>query len=191
MIHPDGSLIHDSCVGRWLILLDRSYCDFNHAYHVVSFHCKAIQSMKAVVQRVRRASLHVDGALVSSIGPGLVVLAALVEGDTEQDIQWMAHKLVHMRVFPDDSGHMNRSVMDTGGQILLVSNFTVAGQTKKGRRPSFTQAMAPERAARAFATLIEATRQLGVGVSTGVFGAHMEIELLNDGPVTLIVDSQA
>lgn len=147
--------------------------------------------MKAVVQRVKHATLHVDGALISRIGPGLLVLAALVEEDTEQDIQWMAQKIVHMRIFPDDLGNMNRSVVDMGYQILLVSNFTVAGQTRKGRRPSFTQAMAPERASQAFASLIEATQQLGVDVCTGIFGAHMDIELLNDGPVTLIVDSHA
>ena len=147
--------------------------------------------MKAIVQRVNRATLRVDDQLVSEIGPGLVVLAAVVEGDTERDRDRMADKLANLRVFSDDEGKMNRSLLDTGGDMLLVSNFTVAGETAKGRRPSFTTAMKPPEAEAAFDALVEAVRGLGVPVRTGVFGTHMQVSIHNDGPVTLIVDSAA
>lgn len=146
--------------------------------------------MKAIVQRVNAATLKVDDQTVSEIGPGLVVLAAVEEGDTSRDRDWMAEKLANLRIFHDDEGKMNRSLLDSGGQMLLVSNFTVAGETRKGRRPSFTAAMKPPEAERAFDELVEGVRTLGVPVQTGVFGAHMHVTIHNDGPVTLIVDSR-
>ena len=147
--------------------------------------------MKAIVQRVNGATLSVDDRCVSEIGPGLVVLAAVLEGDTDRDRDWMADKLANLRVFSDDEGKMNLSLLDTRGDMLLVSNFTVAGETAKGRRPSFTLAMKPPEAESAFDALVVAVRARGVPVRTGVFGAHMHVHIENDGPVTLIVDSRA
>jgi D-tyrosyl-tRNA(Tyr) deacylase len=147
--------------------------------------------MKAVVQRVSSASLQIDGSLVSRIGGGLLVLAAVEEGDTDGDRDWMAEKLANLRVFADEAGKMNRSVRELGGEMLLVSNFTVAGDARKGRRPSFDHAMKPPAAEAAFDSLAEAVRARGVPVLTGVFGAHMHVTLVNDGPVTLVLDSRA
>ena len=147
--------------------------------------------MKAIVQRVNSATLSVDDRTASEIGPGLVVLAAVLEGDTPRDRDWMANKLANLRIFSDEDGKMNRSLLDTRGDMLLVSNFTVAGETAKGRRPSFTLAMKPPEAETAFDALAEAVRAQGVPVQTGVFGAHMHVHIQNDGPVTLIVDSRA
>lgn len=147
--------------------------------------------MKAVVQRVNAASLSVEGRVVSEIRRGLVVLAAVEQGDTDRDRDWTADKLVNLRVFPDDEGKMNRSLLDVAGEMLLVSNFTVAGDTRKGRRPSYTGAMAPPEAESAFDALVEAVRARAVPVRTGVFGAHMHVTIENDGPVTLIIDSRA
>ena len=147
--------------------------------------------MKAIVQRVNAASLRVDERAVSEIGPGLVVLAAIVDDDTDRDRDWMADKLVNLRIFSDDEGKMNRSLLETGGQMLLVSNFTVAGATGKGRRPSFAAAMKPPQAEASFDALVGAVRARGVPVDTGVFGAHMHVAIHNDGPVTLIVDSRS
>lgn len=146
--------------------------------------------MKAVIQRVGSATLEVDGAVVSLIGRGLVVLAAVEEGDTGRDREWMAEKLANLRVFTDDAGKMNLSLLDVRGEMLLVSNFTVAGGTRKGRRPAFGRAMKPPRAEEEFGALVEAVRSRGVPVRTGVFGAHMHLSLVNDGPVTLVVDSR-
>ncbi len=147
--------------------------------------------MRAVVQRVDAATLEVGDEMVAQIGAGLVVLAAVEEGDTERDRGWMAEKLANLRVFTDEGGKMNLSLLDVGGEMLLVSNFTVAGDTRKGRRPSFTAAMRPPEAERAFDALAGAVRARGVPVQTGVFGAHMHVTIQNDGPVTLIVDSRA
>jgi D-tyrosyl-tRNA(Tyr) deacylase len=146
--------------------------------------------MKSVVQRVNAATLEVDDKLVSAIGPGLVILAAVEEGDTDRDRYWMADKLANLRIFPDADGKMNLSILDCRGEMLLVSNFTVAGDTKKGRRPSFIAAMKPPEAETAFEALVEAVRALDIPVNTGVFGAHMHVTIHNDGPVTLIVDSR-
>lgn len=147
--------------------------------------------MKSVVQRVNSATLEVDDRVVVAIGSGLVVLAAVEEGDTDRDRDWMADKLANLRVFTDENGKMNLSVLDTAGEMLLVSNFTVAGDTRKGRRPSYTAAMSPPEAERAFDRLVEAVRALGVPVQTGLFGAHMHVAIQNDGPVALILDSRA
>ncbi len=147
--------------------------------------------MKAVVQRVNYATLEVDDRLISEIGPGLVVLAAVEEGDTDRDRDWMADKLANLRAFTDAGGKMNLSLLEVGGDMLLVSNFTVAGDTRKGRRPSYTAAMKPPEAEHAFDRLVAAVRALGVPVQTGVFGAHMHVAIHNDGPVTLVLDSRA
>lgn len=147
--------------------------------------------MKAVVQRVTRASVEIDGRVVAAIDAGLLVLAAVEADDTDEDLRWCAEKVTNLRVFPDGEGRMNRSVIDTGGSVLLVSNFTVAGDCRRGRRPSFDAAMKPPEAERMFEQLVEMVRSGGVRVQTGVFGAMMGIELVNDGPVTLVIDSKS
>ncbi|HZW08278.1 MAG TPA: D-aminoacyl-tRNA deacylase [Phycisphaerales bacterium] len=146
--------------------------------------------MKAVVQRVDSASVDVGGERIASIGRGLLVLAAVAADDAERDREWMAEKLVHLRVFTDDAGKMNLSVLDVGGEMLLVPNFTVAGETGKGRRPAFDRAMKPPRAQSEFDALVGSVRARGVPAQTGAFGAHMHVSLVNHGPVTLIVDSR-
>ncbi len=153
--------------------------------------CLGQPAVKCVIQRVSQASLDADGVAHAAIGPGLVVLAAVVEGDTDRDRDWTADKIAHLRVFEDDAGKMNRSVVEAGGSVLLVPNFTVAGDARKGRRPSFDAAMRPPEAAAAFEAFADALRARGVPVSTGVFGAHMHVRLVNDGPVTLVLDSRA
>lgn len=149
--------------------------------------------MRAVVQRVSAATLNVADQGIArehaSIGPGLVVFAGVERRDAAPDADWMASKIVHLRIFNDDEGKMNRSVLDVQGEVLLVSNFTVAGEARKGRRPSFDNAMRPPEAEAAFDGLVERVRELGTTVQTGVFGAHMHVHLVNDGPVTLWLDS--
>jgi D-aminoacyl-tRNA deacylase len=140
--------------------------------------------MRAVVQRVASAAVRVDGAAVAEIGPGLLVLLGVAEGDDEPVADRFADKLLAMRIFPDDEGRMNLSVGEVGGAILCVSNFTVYGDTRRGNRPGFTEAAAPERANE----LYERVRER-LGAEGGVFGAHMQVELVNDGPVTLVLDS--
>lgn len=143
--------------------------------------------MKAVIQRVKRAEVRA-GEKVSSIGPGLLVLAGLETGDTLDQCRWAAEKIAELRIFEDADGKMNRSVKDTGGEILVVSQFTLAGSLARGRRPSFDQAMPPADARElfgAFAGLLEAQ---GVPVRRGFFQEHMEVDLLNDGPVTFILE---
>lgn len=145
--------------------------------------------MRAVLQRVSSASVTVEGSVVGGIDAGLLVLAAVEERDTERDRAWMADKLVNLRIFPDAAGKMNRSLIESGGAMLLISNFTVAGDCRKGRRPAFTGAMKPPEAEHEFDRLVGAVRDAGVRVETGVFGAHMDVSLVNDGPVTLVVES--
>lgn len=150
--------------------------------------------MRAVVQRVSRASLTVDGverAAVPVETGGLVVLVGLEESDAPADRDWMADKVVNLRIFPDADGKMNRSVLDAGGAVMLVPNFTLAGSAQRGRRPSFDRAMRPERSEGEFALLVEEVRRLCPRVSVGVFRAHMELSLTNDGPVTILLDSRA
>ncbi len=146
-------------------------------------------AMKAVVQRVSSARVRCAGREVGAVGRGLAVLACVEEGDTPAQRAWMAEKLVHLRVFPDGSGKMNLSLLDVGGAMLLVSNFTVAGDCRHGRRPGFDRAMKPPRAKEEFDLLVEAVRGLGARVETGVFGGDMEVTIVNDGPVTLIVEA--
>jgi D-aminoacyl-tRNA deacylase len=148
--------------------------------------------MRAVIQRVRRARVSVEGRSVGEIGPGLLVLAGVSDGDTSEDRDWLARKIVQMRIFDDDDGVMNRSVREAGGDILAVSQFTLFASTRKGNRPSYSAAARPEVARPAFDALVaELAHLLGRPVPTGVFGAMMQIELVNDGPVTILVDSRA
>lgn len=144
--------------------------------------------MKAVVQRVKRARVLVEGRVVSEIGKGLLVLICVEKGDGEKELSWMAEKIVNLRVFPDEEGKFNRSLKDVSGEVLLVSNFTVCGQLKKGTRPSFHLAEEPEKAKALLERLSALIREKEIPVKEGVFGAHMEIELINDGPVTLYLE---
>jgi D-tyrosyl-tRNA(Tyr) deacylase len=144
--------------------------------------------MRAVLQRVSRARVTVGGEVVGEIGPGLLVLLAVAKGDTVEDSRRLADKTAGLRVFADDEGKMNRSVVETGGSVLAVSQFTLYGDCKKGRRPSFIQSASPERAVPLYEEYIAGLRALGVPVATGRFGADMDVELVNAGPVTLILD---
>ena len=145
--------------------------------------------MIGVVQRVSRAAVRVDGAVVGSIGSGLLILLGVADGDTEADLDWLARKCAGLRIFPDDEGRMNRSVLEIGGEALVVSQFTLLGDCSRGRRPSFVGAAAPEIADRMYQEFVARLRAEGIGTQTGVFRATMEVELVNDGPVTLILDS--
>jgi D-tyrosyl-tRNA(Tyr) deacylase len=146
--------------------------------------------LRSVVQRVSWSEVKVDGQVKGKIGAGLCVLLGVTHGDSEKDVAWMAEKLVNLRIFEDDQGKMNRSVRDVGGEILLVSQFTIYGDARKGRRPSFTSAAPPDEAERLYEALGAAVQALGVPVTTGVFQAMMQVSLCNDGPVTLILDSR-
>lgn len=144
--------------------------------------------MKAVIQRVKLARVLIEGKIYSEIGKGLLALVCAEKGDDERVVEWMAEKLVNLRIFSDEEGKFNRNVKDISGEILLVSNFTVCGYLKKGTRPSFHLAEEPERAKALIEELAGKIRERGVSVKEGVFGAHMEIELINDGPVTLYLE---
>lgn len=146
--------------------------------------------MRAVVQRVARASVTVDGEVTGQIGVGLLVLVGAQEGDTDQDAKYVAQKVAGLRIFPDADDKMNLDVAEAGGAILAVSQFTLLGDCRKGRRPSFVAAGRPEAARPLFDAYCAHTRALGLVCETGVFQAAMAVELLNDGPVTLLVDSR-
>jgi D-tyrosyl-tRNA(Tyr) deacylase len=147
--------------------------------------------MRAVLQRVRKASCEVDGNITGAIEHGLLILLGIEERDTSAEIQWLSQKIVQMRIFSDDQGLMNRSLMDVGGNILLISQFTLFAQTKKGNRPSFIRAAKPTQAIPLYEEMIQKLEELlGRPVATGVFGADMQISLINDGPVTIIMDTQ-
>jgi D-tyrosyl-tRNA(Tyr) deacylase len=143
-----------------------------------------------VVQRVSRGAVRVDRQVVGEVGPGLVVLLGVAEGDSSEDARWTADKLAQLRIFEDEAGKMNRSVQDVAGAVLLVSQFTLLGDARKGNRPSFTGAAAPETASTLYEEVAGLLRARGLPVATGVFRAHMELELINDGPVTLLLDSR-
>jgi len=140
------------------------------------------------VQRVSRAAVHVDGEVVGAVGPGLCVLVGVTHDDGEREAVRLAEKVWHLRIFEDDDGAMNRSVADTSGEVLVVSQFTLYGDTRKGRRPSWIDAARPEHAEPLVDRFADALRDLGATVATGVFGADMQVELVNDGPVTLLVE---
>ena len=144
--------------------------------------------MRALIQRVSRAHVAVDGQIVGRIGRGFVVLLGVTHADTRADAEWVAAKIAGLRVFDDAAGKMNLSLADVGGELLVVSQFTLYGDARKGRRPSFTDAAAPEQAEPLVDLFVETLRAAGFPVATGVFGAHMDVEILNDGPVTLLVE---
>ena len=146
--------------------------------------------MRAVIQRVSRASVEVEGREVGQIGLGYLVLLAVARGDGDPDAAWLADKLLGLRVFEDDEGKMNRSIVDVRGGILVVSQFTLLGDCRTGRRPSFTDAAAPEDAERLYERFTGLLASSGLEIATGVFRAMMKVSLINDGPVTLLLDSR-
>jgi D-tyrosyl-tRNA(Tyr) deacylase len=146
--------------------------------------------MRVVLQRVKRAEVRVDGQAVGGIGPGLLVLVGIGKDDTPETGKALAEKIVNLRVFDDAQGRMNRSLLERGGALLCVSQFTLWGDCRKGRRPSYDQAARPEVARALYDAFVESLRALGVSVETGQFQARMDVELVNDGPVTLWLDSQ-
>jgi len=145
--------------------------------------------MRAVVQRVSQCAVDVDGEKVGSIGPGLLVLLGVAKGDEPSAVDYLAEKIANLRIFEDDHGKMNRSLMDIQGDMLVVSQFTLLGDCRKGRRPSFIQAAPPEIAERLYQQFVEAVRSKGLHVETGQFQAMMAVSLINDGPVTLVLES--
>ncbi len=147
--------------------------------------------MKLVVQRVKNASLVIDEELYSAIDEGYLVLFGAEKGDTKPQADWLANKISALRCFSDDQGKMNLSIKDVNGEMLIVSQFTLAGSVKKGTRPSFDNAMEPVEAKKMYEYFISKVQEQNIPVKTGVFGAHMEITLLNDGPVTFIIDAPA
>jgi len=146
--------------------------------------------MRSVVQRVKRAAVTVNGERVGTIAAGLLVLLAVGQEDGADDISWMVDKLVGLRIFEDQEAKMNRSVLDVEGEILVVSQFTLYGDCRKGKRPSFSTAAPPEQAKALFDQSIDRIRSYGIKVETGVFQAEMDVELVNDGPVTILLDSK-
>jgi D-tyrosyl-tRNA(Tyr) deacylase len=147
--------------------------------------------MRAVVQRARRASVTVSGAVVGAIDAGLCVLVGAGEGDADADVRYLVDKVVNLRIFEDDAGKMNRSVLDCGGGVLAVSQFTLYGDVRRGRRPAFTKALEPVAAEKLFDAFVAGVGAAGVSpVATGVFGAMMDVELINAGPVTILLDSR-
>lgn len=145
--------------------------------------------MRSVVQRVKQASVKVDGRLVGAIERGLLVFLGVGENDNEKDLLWMVEKLIGLRIFEDEEGKMNRSVQEVSGEILLVSQFTLYGDCRKGKRPSFSRAGAPEMARALYERAVSVLTERGLVVATGIFQAEMEVGLINDGPVTLLLDS--
>ena len=145
--------------------------------------------MRVVIQRVKQARVEVDGRVTGAIGAGLLLLLGIAKTDSEQDAEYLAEKVLDMRIFPDENGKMNRSVRESGGGLLVVSQFTLYGDCRKGRRPSFDMAASPQKALRLYEYFVARTRVAGVPVETGIFRATMDVHLVNDGPVTLICDS--
>lgn len=146
--------------------------------------------MRAVVQRVRESKVEVNGSVVGSIGPGLLVFLGVGEKDTAEDAAYLARKITEMRIFPDEGGAMNRSVQDAGGDVLVVSQFTLWADCRKGRRPSFIRAARPEKAQELYKLFVDAVGKAGLRVATGRFQEMMDVHLVNDGPVTILIDSE-
>lgn len=146
--------------------------------------------MRAVVQRVSRASVSVDGRVAGKIGAGVVILLGVGKADNPEAASYLAEKIANLRIFPDAAGKMNLSVLEVSGAALVVSQFTLYGDTRGGRRPSYIQAAPPDEANRLYEEFVRSLRTLGVHSETGVFQAHMEVELVNDGPVTILLDSE-
>lgn len=162
-----------------LILLSITDIDILNIFH----------TMRAVVQRTTEASVTIDNMVSGAIGPGLVVLLGIQPGDGAKEIRWMAEKIATLRIFEDDAGKMNRSLVDTGGEMLIVSQFTLYGDCRKGRRPGYSSAAPPEIAEPLYEQFIQEIQGMGIGTGTGIFGANMQVSLTNDGPVTLLIDS--
>lgn len=146
--------------------------------------------MKVVLQRVREGSVEVEGRIVGQIGKGLVLLVGATVGDGEKEVVYLADKCANLRIFEDQERKMNLSVLEVGGEILVISQFTLYGNTKKGRRPSFTEAMEPKEAEKLYLMFIDYLKEKGLMVEQGVFGAKMLVKIFNDGPVTLVLDSK-
>jgi D-tyrosyl-tRNA(Tyr) deacylase len=146
--------------------------------------------MRAVIQRVSRASVKIDGAIHGKISQGMLVLLGIRGSDDVSDLQWLAEKVVNLRIFEDRQGKMNKSLADIDGEMLIISQFTLYGDCRKGRRPGFSSAAAPEIAEPLYRRFIEEVKNRQVKVATGIFQASMEVELVNDGPVTLLLDSE-
>jgi D-tyrosyl-tRNA(Tyr) deacylase len=147
--------------------------------------------MRAVIQRVSRASVTIDERIKSEIGPGLLVLTGIEEADNESDVEWLCNKIIQLRIFNDSNNKMNLSVQETGGSILVISQFTLHAMTRKGNRPSYIRAASPEKAIPLYNSFVNRlSRLLGKEIGTGEFGAMMQIELVNDGPVTIIIDTK-
>lgn len=152
--------------------------------------CNTKYYMRAVLQRVKNAKVEVNGEIVGAIGAGVLVLLGVSKTDSEADAEFLAEKIVNLRIFPDDAGKMNRSITDAGGGILVVSQFTIYGDCSKGRRPGFDAAAPPDRARELYEYFVQRVTTFNLNVQTGVFQAHMDVSLVNDGPVTFIVDSK-
>jgi D-tyrosyl-tRNA(Tyr) deacylase len=147
--------------------------------------------MKVVVQRVSKASVTIEGVIVAAISNGIVVFLGIVEDDTKEDIQWLSNKIINLRIFDDEEGVMNRSLIDSNGDAIAVSQFTLHASTKKGNRPSYIKAAKPDSAIPLYEAFVnQLENDLGKKVQTGEFGANMKVELINDGPVTIIIDSK-
>ena len=146
--------------------------------------------MRAVIQRVKESSVAIEGQVVGQSAQGLMVLIGVEVGDTDKDLSYIADKVPNLRIFEDEAGKMNRSLLDIGGQILAISQFTLLGDARGGRRPSFTAAARPDTAVPLYEALVEKWRSLGIHVETGEFGADMQVSLINDGPVTILLDSR-
>lgn len=147
--------------------------------------------MKIVIQRVLEASVSISGEIRSSIGPGMMILVGIQADDTDEDIDWLTGKICNLRIFDDEAGVMNRSILETGGEILTVSQFTLMARTKKGNRPSYIDAAKPEISVPIYEKFLQSLSEvLGKEIKTGVFGADMQVALINDGPVTILIDSK-
>ncbi len=146
--------------------------------------------MRVVVQRVKNAKVTVDNSITGEIGRGILIYLGITHGDTEKDIDWLINKIPNLRIFSDDSGKMNHSVVDLDYGILVISQFTLMANCKKGRRPSYDGAAKPEIAKKMYDTFVKKLKDIQIKVETGVFRAHMDVEYINDGPVTIIVDSK-
>ena len=146
--------------------------------------------MRAVVQRVKNARVFVDREITGEIDSGILILLGIKKGDNEETARWIAEKCVNLRIFENDEGKFHFSLIDTKGDVLVVSQFTLYGDCRKGRRPSFTDAADPEDAGKIYNYFVNILKEMGIKVRTGIFGAHMDVELVNDGPVTLILEQE-
>lgn len=146
--------------------------------------------MKGVIQRVSEARVTVEGSVVGSIAGGILLLLGVEKGDAEKDADWLAEKIVNLRIFEDEGGKMNLSLKDVGGSLLVVSQFTIAGNCEKGRRPSFDSAAPPDEGKRLYDYFVEKAKSLEVPVETGIFQADMQVSLINDGPVTFVIETK-